>query len=83
MNTDITNKEADHGVNREDNYIGCIPVSFAVREEIEQLMKEGRLIAAIKAVHNASNLGLAMSKCFIDHLPEINWKKCGLDPFAE
>ncbi len=81
MNIDITNTEAENGVHRADNYIGYIPISFAVREEIETLMKKGQIIAAIKAVHNATNLGLAMSKTFIDHLPEINWKKCDLDTF--
>ena len=76
-------KWAENGVDRADNYIGCIPVSSAVRQEIETLMNKGQKIAAIKAVHNAANLGLAMSKSFIDHLPEINWKKCDLDTYTD
>ena len=83
MNIAIKNTEAKNGVNREDNYIGYIPISFAVREEIEVLMEQGKKIAAIKAVHNATHLGLAMSKSFIDNLPEINWKKCDLDTYIE
>ena len=83
MNTDITNTEAKNEIDREDNYIGYIPISFAVREEIEILVNKGQIIAAIKAVHNATNLGLAMSKSFIDHLPEINWEKCDLDTYIE
>ena len=81
MNNDITNTETKNRDNYADNYIGYIPISSAVREEIEMLMEKGQMIAAIKAVHNATNLGLAMSKCFIDNLSEIHWKKCDLDTF--
>jgi ribosomal protein L7/L12 len=54
-----------------------------LREEIEILVNKGQIIVAIKAVHNATNLGLAISKSFIDHLLEINWEKCDLNTYIE
>lgn len=75
LDIDINNESANEGLKRlSTRYIGIIPVSDSVCDEIESLMAKGEKINAIKRVREETGWGLADAKQFIDNHKEGDWE---------
>lgn len=83
LDIDINNVEANEGLKRVAyRFIGNLPVSLEVSQEIETLMAKGEKIQAIKLVRGTAGLGLATAKYFVENHTPGDWSAYDLDKAA-
>ncbi len=77
LDIDINNIEATDGLKRISSfgYIGDMEISREQADKIDNLIKNRKLIAAIKEVRTITNADLTWSKNFVDNHKIGNWKK--------